>query len=524
MGLRIHTNVASIRALRTLGVTDRALSKSLERLSTGLRINRGSDDPSGLVISEQLRAQLGAIDQALSNSQNASNVISIIDAALQEASDLLISIQDSIVFAQNTGGASEDQIAAEQDAVDQAIAAVDRIANTTRYADGALLNGAAEYQQISGLPGEFQNINVRNMEFLGGTTRTLDVTVDINPQRGTLQIAGASAVGVTTLRVTGNRGTQDVIVASGAGGTAMASAINNVAAFTGVWASGGANLHLRSEEFGPEQFVKFEVVQGSVSGGAAGFVTYLDDSTDVGQMVTMSGLTGLGAGDQVADFGLDGQVSFEGQVFTGRGRHFSILAANASFEFEIDPDDVTTDDSTVPVLVNGGNAVGFTVASTGLVFQLNELPRPTDRLSIGIQGVNISRLGFEPFRDRIAEAIGDFSAQVDKGGYLSEVKTGQGSDLFNDPGNAHAIIGRAIGDMTRLRGFLGAVQADTIEPNIVSLGVNIENLSASLSDLRDLDFAEETANYTKTQVLFRSGISVIAAANVMPQSALRLLG
>jgi flagellin len=408
--------------------------------------------------------------------------------------------------------------------VDQAIAAVDRIANTTRYADRTLLNGAAEYQQISGLPAELQNINVRSLEFLGGTSRTLDVTVDVNPQRGTLQIAGASAVGVTTIRITGNRGTQDVIVASGANAATIGDALNNVAAFTGVWASGGANLHLRSEDFGPDQFVKFEVVQGSVSGGGAGFVTYLDDSTDVGQMVTMSGLTGLGAGDQVADFGRNGQVSFEGQLFTGRGRNFSILTANASFEFEIDPDDVTTDNSSVPTIVHGGSAISFTVANTGLVFQLNELPRPTDRLSVGLRGVNVNRLGFEPFRDRIGEAIAGYAAQLNKGGFLNEVKTGQGSDLFNNPGNAHAIINRAVNDVTTLRGYLGAVQADAIEPNVVSLGVSIENLSASLSDLRDLDFAEETASFATKQILFQSGIATLATANLIPQSILALLG
>jgi flagellin len=85
-------------------------------------------------------------------------------------------------------------------------------------------------------------------------------------------------------------------------------------------------------------------------------------------------------------------------------------------------------------------------------------------------------------------------------------------------------IGVSINQVSKLRGFLGAVTADSIEPNINQLQVHIENLSASLSTIRDLDFAEETANFTKTQILFQSGIAVLASANLIPQSILTLLG
>ena len=86
MGLRINTNISSVRALRTLRANDRNQARSLERLSTGLRINRGSDDPSGLDGSVQLRSQVRALEQATTNSQNAMNLISVADAALGEVS------------------------------------------------------------------------------------------------------------------------------------------------------------------------------------------------------------------------------------------------------------------------------------------------------------------------------------------------------------------------------------------------------------------------------------------------------
>ena len=163
------------------------------------------------------------------------------------------------------------------------------------------------------------------------------------------------------------------------------------------------------------------------------------------------------------------------------------------------------------------------MGNTGLVFQLNELALPTDRLSVGIEGISTNRLGFEQVRDRVAEADNGFAAQVQSGGFLSTIRTGQGNDLSQNAANASAIIKAASTQVASLRGFLGAVQAGSIEPNIDSVNIAIENLSASLSGLRDLNFAEETANFTKTQILFQSGIAVMASANLIPQSILTLL-
>ncbi|SVE60734.1 uncharacterized protein METZ01_LOCUS513588, partial [marine metagenome] len=169
MGLRINTNISSITALRVLKQNQTKQASSLERLSTGLRINRGSDDPSGLVISEQLRSQLKALDQSISNSQNATNLLNVADAALQEVSNLLVEIQTSITFAQNTGGSTPEQIAAEQDAVDQAISAIDRIATTTRYADRPLLNGQAAFQTSGNVPDFFDDVNIKSVAFANNT-------------------------------------------------------------------------------------------------------------------------------------------------------------------------------------------------------------------------------------------------------------------------------------------------------------------------------------------------------------------
>ena len=143
MGLRINTNISQITALRNLGITDGHQSKVLEQLSTGLRINRAGDDPSGLVISEVLRSQVSSLKQAVENSENAGHMISTTEAALNEINALLVDMRASAIFALNTGGSTPEEIAAEQDSVDYAISAIKRIADTSRYGSTSLLNGAS---------------------------------------------------------------------------------------------------------------------------------------------------------------------------------------------------------------------------------------------------------------------------------------------------------------------------------------------------------------------------------------------
>lgn len=529
MGLRINTNVPALRALRSIQRNDAAQSRSLERLSSGLRINRGADDPAGLVISEQLRAQITALKQAVVNTQDASNLLATADAALQEVADLLTTLSDSVVFAQNTGVASPAQIAAEQDAVDQAISAIDRIASTTRFSEEGLLNGSKDYQLVLQRPPELQNLKLRSLNFAPGQTQqVVTFTVTANPQRAQILISNVAAAGTlagTVLRVTGSRGTEDVVLASGANAQAIANAVNTVAGFTGVFASGTAgaagDLNIFSEGFGFGQFIKVEAVQGRVSGSGIFFRN--NNEAGATAFTTMGIGPAISATEIASDTGRDGQISFDGQSFRGIGNHFNILTRLATVEFDLNPD-------LVPLTVGTAAAtISAVVANTAMSFQLREFPRPTDRLDVAIEGINTAVLGVERIRDRLSEANAGISAgapvasQILKGGFLNSLKTGGGNDLFNNPGNAGVIVLGAIDQVASLRGFLGAVVADSLEPNIRAVDVEIENLSASLSVIRDLDFAEETATFIRNQVLVQSSLAVLANAAATPQAVLQLL-
>lgn len=517
MGLRINTNPAALTALRTLKVNDRNQLRSLERLSTGLRINRGADDPSGLVISEVLRAQVGALQQAVENTQNDANMLAVADAGLAQINDLLVKLRDSAVFAMNTGAATPDQIAAEQKVVDQIIDAIDRLAATTRFGSRELLNGTAAFQTVSSVPAVIDDLRLRKMVFANGLfTRTVTIkmpSLASNPERATIRITDASAPAGATLRITGVRGTADVAIASGATASSIARAINSVAGFTGVFASGepgpAGDVHLFSEEFGSDQFVRLEVVAGALESATA---TFSDFASSVIAGPVTAGMVRFDRGD-------DGVIEFEGQKFRGVGRHFRILTSTADLEFNLDP-------ALLPIA--SGATFSFVVGNTGLRFQLNELNQPTDYISLGIDAVNSSTLGAQPVPDMIEMATVGGAAPsatpILKKGFLSTLKTGGANSLTNNPGNAGSIIEAALEQMNSLRGFLGSVAGFVLEPNEDFLNAHIDNLKDSISTIRDLDFAEESSNFVRTQIIFQSNVAVLAASNALPQSVLTLLG
>jgi flagellin len=489
MGLRINNNISSIRALRNLRVNDRNQAISLERLATGLRINRAGDDPAGLVISEQLRAQISSLIKAVDNTQNASNLIGTADAALQEISDLLSGIRDSVVFALNEGASSTEQVAAEQAAVDEAISTITRIANTTRYSDSSLLNGKAGFT-VTSANSNIDNLNVRSVLFSPGvSSRVFTMRVETAPTRKRVSLSSPSIGGRTTLRITGSLGTADIVTSTGATSSAIRNAVNGVANLTGVFVSSSQSNSAYAEEYGSDQIMSITVVSGNFNGVSAGNELTLDDD------------------------GTDGVISLAGQIFEGVGRHFNITGRDISLEF----------DFTDPVPAAASNLI-FVVDRSGLNFQLNSEAQLTDAVRVGIRNISADALGFDKIRDLIAQKSSGIGG-IMKGGVLTSLMTGGDNDLDSDNlVNALRIVDFAINQVSGLRGYLGALQKDTFASNINSLEVAIENLQASESSIRDLDFASETAEFTRTQILFQAGTAVLASANLIPQSVLTLLG
>lgn len=505
MGLRINTNVPALTALRNLRTSSQRQATALERLSTGLRINHAQDDPSGLVISEILRTQVGSLKQAVENSQSAENLVQTAEAAISEINDLVKGIRESLIFALNTGGTSVDQVQAEQDGVDSAIQAIKRISDVTRWGTTQLLNGNSSLNVISQDVSGLLEIKPFSVQF-DPTTNVASFQVNVLSvaSQATLQL-GSAAVSTSfvtdpggtqvTLRIRGPIGAEEVTLAAGVVVSQFARTINALRDSTGIYASGDGQMY--SEEFGADQIISIEVIRGA--------------GTFLGGNVAAPGYP-FTVGERVTDFGVDAVANLGGSQLSARGNRLSFTDTFFSGQILLNP-------ATNQLVPPGPGLVGsydFKIQRSGLTFQFGGLATAQDAKTIGMPDLGPSFLGLNQVQ------VGGKLV----GGQLTELIAGGNFDLFSSIEglrNAVRIVDAALNDITSSRENLGAFLQQTVEPNIRSNEVAIENLSASESSIRDLDFAAEVSNLTKTQILFQSGVSVLAQANTIPQSVIQLL-
>lgn len=141
MSLRINNNIESMNAHRNLLMNDRALSKSLERLASGQKINRAADDPAALVISEHMRAQISGMEQAIRNNEVAISLVQTAEGSMNEISSILVSLRQRAISAANVGASDQDMIDANQAEIENALASIDRVVSTTQFGHYRLLDG-----------------------------------------------------------------------------------------------------------------------------------------------------------------------------------------------------------------------------------------------------------------------------------------------------------------------------------------------------------------------------------------------
>src|SRR5918993_2719447 len=157
---RINTNVSSLLAQRVLRTNNKSLNTSLERLSTGLKINKGADNPAGLIASENLRAEKAGIVQAIKNAERASNVIGPAEGGLSEVSSLLTELQSLVNEAASTGGLSNEEVEANQLQVDSILNTINRIAQSTSFQGLKLLDGNMAYTTSGVSSTNFANVSI----------------------------------------------------------------------------------------------------------------------------------------------------------------------------------------------------------------------------------------------------------------------------------------------------------------------------------------------------------------------------
>lgn len=476
---RINTNVSALVAQHQLQRTQESLRQTLQRLSSGLRINRGADDPAGLIVSEALRSDIAGVGQAVDNSQRAINVLATTEGALSEVAALLLDIKALVVEAANTGAFSDTEIRANQLQLDSAVESITRIANTTSFAGRHLLNGSLGYITSGVANSAITGLDIHRAQF--GTNPFIPVTIDVlsgnAAEKAELRFANSTLGQNVTVEIAGNDGVVTLTFTAGTNAAKIMSGINIVSDATGVQASlinsanAASGIRILSSGYGSDAFVSIRALPSSNP-----FIV-----TDT------SGST------RERDIGQDVVASINGALSRGRGLELSLNTTTLSMN-------VTLDETF------GTASTTFAITGGGALFQLGPEVDINQQTNIGVQSVAASRLG---------------NALV---GFLSETVTGGDKSLVaGEFRSASDIVEEAIGQVASLRGRLGAFERNTLQTNISQLQITLENLTASESAIRDADIAVEASELTRTQILIQAGTSVLAIANATPQSVLALL-
>ena len=497
----INHNLNAMNAHRQLGIGNAAASKSMEKLSSGYRINRAGDDAAGLAISEKMRGQIRGLNQASRNAQDGISLIQTAEGALQETHAILQRMRELAVQSANDTNVAEDRTAIQGE-MDELAKEITRIANNTEFNTQKLINGG-----------------ITDTKFHVGANEGQDISLAIGAMDAfTLGVAGSSttatvdagATSITNATVSGTKGAGIVD-----GATITVSTASN----TGIKASGtlAVNENTITAEAGDAGTALngFTIVFGADSDAAATATFDADTNT-----VTIT-----------ADWNNDNEAApanlgaLEALI---RGADASL----ASVTLSVDGTFVAADFKNAGSIVLGGGA-----AAGGQVVTLTDgTLTQTVAVADGATSVNVTSGDFQGLSfttDDITLASGDITLEVTggsaaviaaDGSVTTEATAGAGIDVSTQTAASAAVttINSAIETVSAERSKLGAYQ-NRLEHTIKNLDTSSENLQASESRIRDVDMAKEMMEFTKNNILQQAAQAMLAQANSAPQGVLQLL-
>ncbi len=473
MTLRVKNNVASVNALRNLSRNQDALAKSLERLASGQKINRGADSPAGLIISENLRSQVAGIEQAITNSEFSISMVQTAEGALTEVNNLLIQMRQLALAAANEGANDTNSLLALQNQIRNGLESIDRVSASTQFGNKTLLDGSRGISGVSNDP---------NITFVGATVDTRSSPVQGFPVDVTQVPVKAQVASEFT-----DSQAEELILSISEGGktiTVVGGEEETAESFAGklakeidaanldlevIFDSDAESLLVRHKEFGSRHSFQVTTSKADV------LVEQADETTAI-------------------ENGADVVGTINGEAATGDGQ---ILTGNAGNRF--------TDG--LSILFDGDQIGQFgtvSVAQNALVFQIG--PNPGQRVSVALDSTTSSALARGVSNESGFKSLADINITTARGA----------EDAIN-------FVDAAINQVSEIRGELGAFQKNSLESNVSTLRITAENLIAAESSIRDTDIAQELAEFTKSQILTQTAAAATAQANSLPSPALRLL-
>ena len=475
----INSNISSLNAQRNLNTSQNALTTSLERLSSGLRINSAKDDAAGLAISERMTSQIRGLNQAARNANDGISLAQTAEGALGEIGNNLQRIRELSVQSANATNSASDR-AALQAEVNQLSSEITRVASQTQFNGTSLLNGSFTSQSFQVGANANQTIDIAQI----GDARTSALGNNTLVSGGTLEdtqvVAGAAVttntIGAETdLTVTTNLGVSGSIAYSAnASAEEIAAAINVEGAAVGVTAT--ATNSTTFDTLGGAGTVSFTLNGTAVS---AGIADVADLSSLAAAINGTQGATGVTAsfaapGDKssITLTGADGKdIDIASFANTGTATaNFGTASLTATNNSSVAIGEVALSSASGPIVLTNGNADVFAAADASTFNAVSSL----------------------------------------------DISTAAGSQT------AISILDGALSQINSSRGELGAIQ-NRFSSTIANLQNVSENLSAARSRIQDTDFAAETANLTRGQILQQAGVAILAQANALPNNVLSLL-
>lgn len=467
MPLTITNNNAALNAQNSLERTNGSLAKSLERLSTGLKVNRGADGPAALVISEQQRAQIAGLRTAIDNTNKAVSLVQTGEGALNEVNKLLNKVRTLAVDSANSGVNDQTAQAANQAEISNILTTVDRIASTTKFGTKNLFDGSA------GVSGTTNDTDVTFRKATIDTTAgTYAVVVGTAAEKANVEAGTAQTAALANDENLNVNGVQ-IKLTAGLSQAQVIDKINEFSSQTGVKAdangTGGAT-RLVSNEYGSGASIT-AISDRAGAANSTGLGTTALTDTGVNVAGTINGVAATGSGNVLT-------------ATSGAAKGLAVSFAAAS--------------ATSAATVTGAQG-DVSVVNNSLTFQVGANSGESVRVSF--DKISSSTIG-----------VGASNAF----GSLANIDTSNGAEALK-------VIDKAISDVSELRGRLGAFQTNTLESTANNLRTTLENTQAAESVIRDTDFATEIANFTKFQSQLQAGTTVLGNANQLTQLVAGLL-
>jgi len=493
MAMTVNTNVLSLTTQRALGNTQSSLSTSMERLSTGLRINSAKDDAAGLGITDRMTSQIRGLNQAVRNAGDAISLSQTAEGSMQEATNILQRMRELAIQSANDSNSSADRANLQKE-VAQLQQELNRIADTTTFNGKKILDGTFSAQKFHVGANANETISVTVTSIRATTLGNQGVTS--NTHVGGALTAAADATGgnnvaAQNLTISGRASSGALAVSADDAASDIAALVNGASATTGVTATASNSV----------------AISGVSAGGTVGFTLSSSNSGGtVGSAITVS------AAITTTDYSALADAINAVSATTGVS---AVLASNSQ---SITLENTTGDDINVVNFTHSGDA-GETLSVGGVTLTgpTGGTPAGTDSLVVGGTLSFSSSSSFVVATDTGTTVM----AAASNSSTLSSVAD---IDIGTQVGsnNALSVLDQALRSVSDSRADLGAIQ-NRLETTISNLSNISENVSAARSRVQDADFAAETSNMTRAQIIQQAGVAMLTQANAQPQLVLSLL-